>query len=65
MVMTTRTEAIYRALFSRILEVSDDSGTTTGGSTTTFEDTGKYFLVDWTGAIDHIFKDGREYNEFN
>ena len=65
MVMTNRTEAIYRALFSRILEVSDDSGTTTGGSTTTFEDTGKYFLVDWTGAIDHIFKDGREYNGFN
>ena len=63
--VTARTEAIYRALFSRILEVSDDSGTTTGGSTTTFEDTGKYFLVDWTGAIDHIFKDGREYNGFN
>ena len=61
MVMTARTEAIYRALFSRILEVSDDSGTTTGGSTTTLEDTAKHWLTDWSGAIAHIFRDGKEY----
>ena len=61
MAMTARTEAIYRTLFSRVLETSDDSGTTTDGSTTTLEDTAKHWLTDWSGAIAHIFRGGIEY----
>jgi len=53
--------AVKEAL-SRILEVSEDSGTATGGTNTTLEDTTKNWETDmWIGATIHIFKNGVEY----
>jgi len=48
-------------LLSRAVEVADDSGTATGGSTTTLVDTRKHWLADWSGAVAHIFRNGIEY----
>ena len=48
-------------LLSRAVEVADDSGTATGGSTTTLVDTRKHWLVDWSRAVAHISRNGIEY----
>jgi len=53
--------AVKEAL-SRILEVSEDSGTATGGTNSTLEDGTKSWETDmWIGATIHIFKNGTEY----
>ena len=53
--------ALKEAL-SRVLEVSEDSGTATGGSNTTIVDTGKNWGVDmWQNATVHVIHDGVEY----
>jgi len=63
--MTTPQAIILSAVkeaLSRILEVSEDSGTATGGTNTTLEDTTKNWETDiWVNATIHIFKNGTEY----
>jgi hypothetical protein len=49
-------------LLSRILEVSEDSGTATGGSDTTVVDSGKNWTTDmWKNATVHVIHLGVEY----
>jgi hypothetical protein len=56
------TEELWTRLLSRILEVSEDSGTATDGSNTTLTDDSKNWETDmWLNATIHIFKDGVEY----
>jgi hypothetical protein len=53
--------ALKEAL-SRVLEVSEDSGTATGGSNTTIVDTGKNWGVDmWQNATVHVIHGEVEY----
>jgi len=63
--MTTPQAIILSAVkeaLSRILEVSEDSGTATGGTNTTLEDGTKNWETDmWINGTIHIFKNGTEY----
>lgn len=62
MPLTGRDREILEAALSRVLEISQDSGTATGGSNNTVEDTGKNWGTDmWDGATIHIIHDGVEY----
>jgi hypothetical protein len=49
-------------LLSRVVEISEDSGTATSGSQTTIEDTGKNWATDmWANAVVHVIHIGIEY----
>jgi hypothetical protein len=60
--LTVRDIAVWQALLSRIVEVSEDEGTATGGSNTTVIDTGKNWATDmWLNATVHVIHGGVEY----
>jgi len=54
--------ASLRQALSRVLEVSEDSGTATGGTQTTVVDAGKNWGANmWQNATVHVIHDGVEY----